>query len=224
MKFTSNIAFALFVLAKLIVADSETFGLITIRSGSALQYAGVTSVDGTLNLGGSNGLSGTVTDAGKLKLSDDTYAVVQADGTIKEGSESDGTTGFSVTGGRLAYNGSTGFYGVASGSSYILSTSDTSGLGIVLRAQTTSGLAADFTPSGSSSDSSSSADAAASSSVASTVSTAAAAASTVAAVSQITDGQIQATTATIAQQSTNGAAKAAAGLGAGAIAAAALLL
>ncbi|KAG0654546.1 hypothetical protein C6P44_000915 [Monosporozyma unispora] len=44
------------------------------------------------------------------------------------------------------------------------------------------------------------------------------------AISQIADGQIQATTATVAQQTENGAAKAVVGLGAGAIAAAALLL
>ena len=44
------------------------------------------------------------------------------------------------------------------------------------------------------------------------------------AISQIDDGQIQATTATVAQQTENGAAKAVVGLGAGAIAAAALLL
>ena len=45
-----------------------------------------------------------------------------------------------------------------------------------------------------------------------------------AAISQITDGQIQATQATVSAQTANGAAKAVAGLGAGALAAAALLL
>ncbi|CCF59305.1 hypothetical protein KAFR_0G02740 [Kazachstania africana CBS 2517] len=55
-------------------------------------------------------------------------------------------------------------------------------------------------------------------------STKATTATTVAAVSQIDDGQIQASTAAVSEQTANGAVKAAAGMGAGALAAAALLL
>ena len=62
------------------------------------------------------------------------------------------------------------------------------------------------------------------SSSAATTTVATSAKGSAAAISQITDGQIQATAATVSAQTANGAAKAVAGLGAGALAAAALLL
>ncbi|KAG0653230.1 hypothetical protein C6P44_002230 [Monosporozyma unispora] len=155
----------------------------------------------------STSFSGTVTDAGKLKFTNGKYAVVGTDGSVTDGAEADATTGFGLASGRLTLNGNTGFYAIADGNDYKLSTKQSGdATSIVLSARTTTGgTAADFSASGASKASSASA------------------APTAAAISQITDGQIQAT-ATVSQQTENGAAKAVAGLGAGALAAAALLL
>ena len=157
MKFSTTVSIALLALAKLIVADSESFGLVVIRSGSPLQYAGVYSEDGKLYFGSSgNGLSAVVTDAGKLKLSDDTYAVVSSDGSVVQGSESDATSGFSVSNGYLAYNGVDGFNAISSGSTYIVSTksSGSNDLGVAIRATSSSGSTIpDFSPEDSSSTS-----------------------------------------------------------------------
>ena len=137
--------------------QSESFGLVVIRSGSPLQYAGVYSEDGKLYFGSSgNGLSAVVTDAGKLKLSDDTYAVVSSDGSVVQGSESDATSGFSVSNGYLAYNGVDGFNAISSGSTYIVSTksSGSNDLGVAIRATSSSGSTIpDFSPEDSSSTS-----------------------------------------------------------------------
>ncbi|KAL3234854.1 hypothetical protein RNJ44_02642 [Nakaseomyces bracarensis] len=218
MKFSTAFSVALIALAKVVVADSQTFGLLSIHSGSSVHLLGAFADNGAIVFkSGSNSLSGTVTDAGKLKFSDNTYAVVGSDGSVKEGSEADATTGFSLTGGRLAYKDSTGFYAVPSGTEYKLSTEDASGsTGIVVSARSATGSTVpDFTPSGSSSGSSAGSSASAA--------TSAAASHTAAAISQITDGQIQATS-TIHQQTANGAGKVAAGMGAGAVAAIAMLL
>lgn len=157
MKFSTTFSIALLALAKLIVADSESFGLVVIRSGSPLQYAGVYSEDGKLYFGSNgNGLSAVVTDAGKLKLSDDTYAVVSSDGSVVQGSESDATSGFSVSNGYLAYNGVDGFNAISSGSTYIVSTksSGSNDLGVAVRATSSSGSTIpDFSPEDSSSTS-----------------------------------------------------------------------
>ncbi|KAL3234855.1 hypothetical protein RNJ44_02643 [Nakaseomyces bracarensis] len=216
MKFSTAFSVALIALAKVVVADSQTFGLLSIHSGSSVHMLGAFSDNGEIVFkSGSNSLSGTVTDAGKLKFSDNTYAVVGSDGTVKEGSEADATTGFSLTGGRLAFKDNTGFYAVPSGSEYKLSTDNVSGsTGIVVSARSASGSTVpDFTPAGSSGASSG----------ASSATTSAAASHTAAAISQITDGQIQATS-TIHQQTANGAGKVAVGMGAGAVAAVAMLL
>ena len=236
MKFSTTVSIALLALAKLIVADSESFGLVVIRSGSPLQYAGVYSEDGKLYFGSNgNGLSAVVTGAGKLKLSDNTYAVVSSDGSVVQGSESDATSGFSVSNGYLAYNGVDGFNAISSGSTYIVSTksSGSNDLGVAIRATSSSGSTIpDFSPEDSSSTSASasasaSTSASASASATTTVapsSSTKASVSTIEAVSQITDGQIQATTATFVQQTENGAGKAGLGMSAAALAAVAMLL
>lgn len=102
MKFSTALSVALFALAKMVIADSEEFGLVSIRSGSDLQYLSVYSDNGTLKLGsGSGSFEATITDDGKLKFDDDKYAVVNEDGSFKEGSESDAATGFSIKDGHL---------------------------------------------------------------------------------------------------------------------------
>lgn len=214
MQFTSTFAAAIFALANLVAADSETFGLLSIHSGAGahmlvLQDSG----NGLILSSSSTSFSATVTDAGKLKFTNGKYAVVGSDGAVTDGSESDASTGFGVSSGRLVYNGSSGFYAIADGDNYKLSTKESGdATGIALSARTTTGgTAADFSASGASSE------------VASTTKASATASAAAQAISQIDDGQIQAT-ATVSQQTENGAAKAVAGLGAGALAAAALLL
>ena len=116
MKFSTALSVALFALAKMVIADSEEFGLVSIRSGSDLQYLSVYSDNGTLKLGsGSGSFEATITDDGKLKFDDDKYAVVNEDGSFKEGSESDAATGFSIKDGHLNYKSSSGFYASRTG-------------------------------------------------------------------------------------------------------------
>lgn len=242
MRFSTALSVALLALAKMVVADSEEFGLLSIRSGSDLQYLSVYSDNGTLKLGsGSNFISATVTDDGKLKFDDGKYAVVNDDGSFKEGSESDAATGFSVKDTNLSYKASFGFYAIKEDSSYIFSSKQSGdATGIVIRATGKTGSAIpDFPPSNSTSSTSAStsattyiststsASASASVSESSKVSTTASASTAssgvASVISQITDGQIQAPN-TVTQQTENGAVKATVGMGAGALAAAAALL
>lgn len=239
MKFTSALTITLLTLAKLIVADSESFGLLSIRSGSNLQYASVYYNNDKLYVGSgatSEALSAVVTDAGKLKFNNDgsRYIVVSSDGTLTEGPEDDGSEGFSIKDGHLIYNNVDGFYAIPEGSAYVLSTkgSDNS-VGIAIRATASNGQTVpDFTPAGGNDTITtlSSPSAAASTSSSEAVSTTASgesssstvavesASATAAAISQINDGQIQAI------QTENGAPRAVVGMGAGIAAAAAALL
>ncbi|CCD26388.1 uncharacterized protein NDAI_0H02140 [Naumovozyma dairenensis CBS 421] len=234
MQFSTAFYISLLALAKFVIADSASFGMVVIRSGSSLQYASVYAKDGKLAIGQESGntFSGVVTDAGKLKLSDNKYAIEQTDGSFNEGSEEEGSTGFSVSSGYLSYK-SSAFYAVGSGSDYTLSIKEASGsTPIALSARSADGsVVPDFEPSGSSSSEASKSTSAAASASARTTTSAAASAKTttsaaaskgnVAAISQITDGQIQ---ATISQHTENGAAKSVVGLGAGIVAAAAAML
>ncbi|SCU92265.1 LAFA_0F09164g1_1 [Lachancea sp. 'fantastica'] len=189
MKFSTATIAAFLACAKMAFADSEKFGFLVIRSGSALQYASVYAQDSKLYFGStSTSLSAVVTDDGKLQLSDNKYAVVSSDGSLVEGSESDASTGFSISNGYLAHNGTEGFTAISSGSTYVVSTKDSNGsndLPVAVRAASPSNGSpvADFSPKGSSSSSSSPSSAAS-----------AEASTTAAAISQIGDGQIQAST------------------------------
>ncbi|CUS20633.1 LAQU0S01e11100g1_1 [Lachancea quebecensis] len=214
MKFTSAFTAVLLTCARLALADSETFGLLVIRSGSSLQYASAYAKDSKLYLGSSSdSLSAVVTDDGKLKLSDDKYAVVNSDGSVVEGSESEGSSEFSISEGHLFYGGKDGFVAVPSGSAYLMYTqnSDSSSVGVAIRATSTSGSTVpDFSPSAKNSSSSSSSS---SSSATGASSTSAASQTTLtpssganAAVSQIGDGQIQATTAASSKATSSAAA------------------
>lgn len=108
MKFTTSFSIAVFALAKFIMADSQTFGLVSINSGTDLQYASVFVNDGKLVLGHPTGsdLNGTITDAGLLKFSDGKYAVIESDGVMSEGSDTNASKGFEIKDGRLTYIGS----------------------------------------------------------------------------------------------------------------------
>lgn len=238
MKFSTALSVALFALAKMVIADSEEFGLVSVRSGSDLQYLSVYSDNGTLKLGsGSGSFEATITDDGKLKFDDDKYAVVNEDGSFKEGSESDAATGFSIKDGHLNYKSSSGFYAIKDGSSYIFSSKQSDdATGVAIRPTSKSGsVAADFSPSDSSSSSSASASSASASSstkhsssiesveTSTTVETPSVSSPTASVISQITDGQIQAPN-TVYEQTENAGAKAAVGMGAGALAVAAAYL
>lgn len=246
MMISKNFSFVLLALSKLIVADSEKFGFLALHSGTDLQFSTVYNDGGELMVGSSSdSLYGTITDAGKLSLSDNTYAVVKSDGPLVEGSESDATSGFSIKDGYLAYNDLEGFFAIKNGSAYVFSTSTaTNATTIEIKAVASgSGSSVPDFPSSSSSGSSSStsssvetstsesstsatatssvsesSESSASSTATSSVSESTLITSSAAAVSQTTDGQIQAT------QTENGAPKAAVGMLTGFVAAAAALL
>ncbi|SMN18873.1 similar to Saccharomyces cerevisiae YKL096W CWP1 Cell wall mannoprotein that localizes specifically to birth scars of daughter cells [Maudiozyma saulgeensis] len=199
MQFSKLSTIALLALVQKVIADSQTFGIISIHSGSALQYASLYAKDGTLVLGSyKDPFTMVVTDDSKLKLSDNTFAVVQSDGTIKEGSESDATKGFAITQGRLTLDGSSGFYGIEGQGAYTLSTKTSDGAtGVALRTvDTTSPTGAVVPDFEGSSDSSAATSSAVTSSAATSSSAAAASSAVGGAASQINDGQVQAATAT----------------------------
>lgn len=198
MQFNNLITIALLGLAQRVLADSESFGMVSIRSGSALQYASVYAKDGQLVLGSNQDkFTATVTDAGKLKLSDNTYAVVQDDGSIKEGSESEGSATFAIANGHLTYGGVDGFYGIPASGYYTLSTKQTGdSTGIAIRAFSATSQTGEVVPdfSGSASEGSASSSAAPEHTTTTLATSTTAAAG--GAVSQITDGQVQAATKT----------------------------
>ncbi|QGN16589.1 cell wall protein CWP1 [Kluyveromyces marxianus] len=197
MKFSAAFTVALLSLAKFIAADSESFGLVSLRSGSPLQFSGVYAKDGALYLGSNQNYSGVVTDDGKLKFSDNSYAVAGDDGYLTTTTDaSKATTGFAVKNGYLQLNNSEAFYGVQSGSDYkvAVKSEGSNSQSVSLSARSTNGQTVpDFTPGSSGSSSSSAAPA---SSSAAPASSSEAAKTSAAPVSQIGDGQIQATTAT----------------------------
>lgn len=140
MKFTSAFSIALLSLAKLALADSETFGLLTIKSGSNLQYASVFLQDGKLHFGSETTLSGVITDDGKLKFADGTFAIINKDSTISVGDESQGSAGFSIESGYLAHEGTNGFYALQDGSSYLVTVESGNGAtGVGISARSTNG-------------------------------------------------------------------------------------
>lgn len=155
MKFATILSAGLLSFAKLIAADSEEFYLLTIRSGSVLQYASVVNEDGTLYFGSGTTLQGVITDAGLLKTVNDTFISVETDGSLSVGDESSATSGFSIVNGYLSYDGSDGFYGVPQGSEYLVSVvSSDSALGVGISARSSSGsVVPDFSGSSSSSSS-----------------------------------------------------------------------
>ncbi|QLQ80663.1 hypothetical protein HG537_0E00160 [Torulaspora globosa] len=220
MKFLSAFCIILLTLARHIIADSESFGLLSIRSGSNLQYASVYVNEGKLYVGSGSELSAVVTDAGKLKFNNDssTFAVVGSDGTVIEGSEADASDKFSIRNGHLIFNNIDGFYAIPEGASYLFSTQNAeNAVGIAIRATAPNGQTVpDFSPPGVNSSSSFSSGTGTPASATSTV--AQSETTSVTAVSQTSDGQI------IAIQTENSAPRAVVGLGASIAAAAAALL
>lgn len=154
MQFSNTLAaLALASLAQYVVADSESIGLLVIRSGSQYQYSSITNKDDKFTVGGdtTSYIEGVITDSGDFKLTDGKYAKVNSDGTISVADE--GSSPFSIKNGYFAYQDSQAF---SVGDSNAL-LAGSGGSQIALRATLKSGSAAsDFTPSGSSSSSSSS--------------------------------------------------------------------
>lgn len=135
-------------LASLALADSESFGLLVIRSGSAYQNTALALSNGEFVAGSSsNYITASITDDGELKLSDGSYAVVGTD-DITTGTT--GSTSWSISSGYLAYNGGQAFSISDSG---VVSVGSTGSTTYAVAAYGTNGYASDFTPSGSSSNS-----------------------------------------------------------------------
>ncbi|AGO12827.1 AaceriACR273Wp [[Ashbya] aceris (nom. inval.)] len=148
MKFLSSVFLGAAALANMVLADSEEFYLLGLRSASQFQFSSIHAENGSLKVVGKpDGLSAVVTDDGKLKLSDGSYAVVTAEGPVVEGAEDKASTGFSVADGFLKYAGNQAFIPVSNGDSFDLSVrpTDASQLAISIRAQAKNGgVAADF--------------------------------------------------------------------------------
>lgn len=168
MQFSTSF-FAL-ALASLVVADSETIGLLTIRSGTQYHLSPIAAKDGKLVAGtdGINYAEGAITDAGEFKFTDGTYAKVNSDGSISV-SSSEGSKPFSIKSGYFAYKDSQAFNIDASNRDLIAGNGANP---VALRATLKNGQeASDFTPSGSSSSGSSSSNSTSSSSAAPTFAT-----------------------------------------------------
>ncbi|SMN20046.1 similar to Saccharomyces cerevisiae YKL096W CWP1 Cell wall mannoprotein that localizes specifically to birth scars of daughter cells [Maudiozyma saulgeensis] len=103
------------VLASLqsVLADTPEFAIVNSNNGGDLQGYQVYLDNGMLKMttASEEGYE-SITDAGKLKLSDGTYAVSLTDGSFVTGTESLGTAGWSVQDGKLYFKGSETFYGV----------------------------------------------------------------------------------------------------------------
>ncbi|KAH3899827.1 Cwp1p SCDLUD_004120 [Saccharomycodes ludwigii] len=181
MKFSVLSSAALFLaFSKFISCDSEQFGLVSIRSGTSLQYASVYVSNGKLYLGSSSAsLSGTITDDGLLLLSDSHYATFAADGSLVETTDaSEADKFFSISDGYLAYSGIDGFNAIPEGSAYYLATSTTNGtssgvIPIALKAIGSNGQSVpDFTPAGKSNTTSTATETSSQETSSSTISTA----------------------------------------------------
>ncbi|AQZ09830.1 (ZYRO0G19734g) [Zygosaccharomyces parabailii] len=131
---------ALFLASRPVLADSEKFDLLTIRSGSPLQYASVYSMRGCLYLGHGNAtLSAVVTDCGFLRFDNGKYAVISRRGLIKEGTKQDATGTFAIRNGHLTIFNSETFQAIPKGENFLFSTKATSkSLSVVIRAQSIS--------------------------------------------------------------------------------------
>ncbi|KAL3241236.1 uncharacterized protein RNJ42_03328 [Nakaseomyces bracarensis] len=241
MRFSKPILIALIALAKLIVADSQQFGIVSIASGTDLQYAsGAVDANNNLVLGHntSSALTLVVTDNGKLKSADGSeyFTVEGPTGVIKLTSSAEASVGFSIKNGHLMYLNSESFIATPiDGSTTWQLTTNGNGSSVVLRAQSTTGadVVADFIPDSSSPSStttvtvSSTTDSVSSlSSVTHNTVSPTTIKSTGVPVSQIDDGQIQASASNVPPiQSDNGAQRMLTyGVPAGLAAAAALLL
>lgn len=123
MKISSVLFFTLAGLSKVAIADSDAFSIGDIYYDSDLRGHTLTNANGVLSFSsGGSILVGRVTDAGKLKFNDGTFAVAQDDGTFITGSESEGSSGFTVSSQHLLYNGNINYYGVSTNGTYLLST------------------------------------------------------------------------------------------------------
>lgn len=130
----------LLLVSRPVSADSEKFDLLTIRSGSPLQYASVYSLRGCLYLGHGNAtLSAVVTNSGFLRFNNGKYAVINSRGLIEEGTKQDATGPFSIRNGHLTVFNSETFQAIPKGEHFLFSTKATSkSLSVVIRAQSIS--------------------------------------------------------------------------------------
>ncbi|KAL6928946.1 hypothetical protein ACO0SA_002280 [Hanseniaspora valbyensis] len=149
-------------------ADSQEFSLISIRSGSVLQYASVVlNVDGAtdgyypVRVGGKSYDDYVVDDEGRLVANGTYYWGLIPDTDGQYGATTDSAnaiTGFSIKDGNLASADGYAFVAVPDGTAWDLYSENADGtngntnnnLGLALAAYTTSGFASDFDPSESS--------------------------------------------------------------------------
>ncbi|KAL6947144.1 hypothetical protein ACO0QE_002016 [Hanseniaspora vineae] len=159
MKFTSTIALtSLMTFFSTCLADSESFGLISLRSTTPVHLSSVGPSDGVVVVGyQGNSISAVVTDEGYLKFSDGSYVVVTSDGQYTVTTDSSkATSGWSLNDGYLKINNAQSYVAVPVSNTYELYNkgSASGDISISIGAFTSGGSrAADFTPSGSNTDS-----------------------------------------------------------------------
>ncbi|CCH43765.1 Cell wall protein [Wickerhamomyces ciferrii] len=99
-----NVA-SLLALASYVVADSESFGLLVIRSGSAYQNSGITKDGDILAVGGSDYVEGVIDDEGHFKVGDKYVSSNNGKFIVGDSKDSD----FAIKDGYLTFHDSQGF-------------------------------------------------------------------------------------------------------------------
>lgn len=129
MKYTPTLL-TLISIAATAVADTDPFGMVNLNQGGDLTNFGVHVDSGILKLSTVNDTKyEIITDDGKLKFTDGSYAVTLGDGSFISGTEPAAATGWSVKEGVVYFKGSSTFYGTkvvgnGSNATYTLSTSE----------------------------------------------------------------------------------------------------
>lgn len=146
-------------LASLVLADSESFGLLVIRTALQYQNIAVALVDDVFTAGTTgNYITASITDDGLLKLSDGTYAVVGIN-DISTGTEAEASGPWAISNTFLTYEGGE-TYGIEDGVITAGAPTESGAVPYWIAAITASGSwAADFTPGSSNSTNSTSSSA-----------------------------------------------------------------
>lgn len=128
MRYSSSLL-TLASIAATVVADTDPFSIVNLHQGGDLSNFAVHVDSGILKLSIANDTNyEIITDDGKLKFTDGSYAVTLGDGSFISGTEPAAATGWSVKEGVVYYKGSSSFYGTkgtgnGSNATYTLSTS-----------------------------------------------------------------------------------------------------
>lgn len=167
MQFTSISFITLASLLTSVLADSEPFGVLSSHSASHVHLLPIFDAGNGLLLGSSQTTSSvdvgfTITDAGKVKLSNGKWIVLGSDGYLNDGdNENDAITGWAIQDGLVTFNGNKEFYAVPTANplDYKISTKNVDGANFFYLLGSTAGsnvYSYTFVPSGAASETTSS--------------------------------------------------------------------